>query len=173
MPCCLDWEPQSVLSWLAGVSVDWPGSAAASFLLPFLELCLGVPFRTLSEVCNAWKCFLEPTRDGLLTSVYSSCQRERILRLLAALLRLLSWIPASMEEEQAVRAQGDKTPKSGGSICFLQISWFWLDVWMITANKLGAPWISTFLCVSYFLSSSAALDHHVQQQPTESLHHRV
>lgn len=33
--------------------------------------------------------------------------------------------------------------------------------------------VSTFLCVSYFLSSSASLHHHVQQQATESLHHRV
>lgn len=31
----------------------------------------------------------------------------------------------------------------------------------------------TFLCISYFLSSPAALDHHVEQQPTESLHHWV
>lgn len=33
--------------------------------------------------------------------------------------------------------------------------------------------VFTFLCISYFPRRSAALDHHVQQQPTESLHHRV
>lgn len=41
---------------------------AASFLLPSLPLRLRLPFRKLSAVWR-WKCFLVPTREGLLTRV--------------------------------------------------------------------------------------------------------
>ena len=40
-------------------------------------------------------------------------------------------------------------------------------------NVIGVPAVATFLCVPYLLSSLAAFDHHVQQNPTESLQHRV
>lgn len=41
---------------------------AASFLLPSLALRFRLPFRKLSVVWR-WKCFLVPTREGLLTRV--------------------------------------------------------------------------------------------------------